>query len=71
MTGSVQADSRYPGVALQGEKWEFFTVAGTEDAKPTWGNQSWRTGGGGGWMPGGYDPETNTIWWGTANPSPL
>jgi glucose dehydrogenase len=22
-------------------------------------------------MPGGYDPETNTVWWGTANPAPL
>ncbi len=28
-------------------------------------------GGGGGWMPGTYDAETNTVWWGTANPSPL
>ena len=37
----------------------------------TWGNNSWRTGGGGGWMPGTYDSETNTIWWGTANPAPL
>jgi alcohol dehydrogenase (cytochrome c) len=53
------------------KKWEFLTVAGTEDAKATWGNDSWRTGGGGGWMPGGYDPESNTIWWGTANPAPL
>src|SRR6267154_2575146 len=53
------------------KKWEFFTVAGTEDAKATWLNESWRTGGGGAWMPGGYDPDTNTIWWGTANPAPL
>ena len=53
------------------KKWEFFTVAGTEEAKATWGNDSWRTGGGGGWMPGTYDPETNTVWWGTANPAPL
>jgi alcohol dehydrogenase (cytochrome c) len=53
------------------KKWEFFTVAGTEEAKKTWGNESWRTGGGGAWMPGGYDPETNTIWFGTANPAPL
>jgi alcohol dehydrogenase (cytochrome c) len=53
------------------KKWEFFTVAGTEDALKTWGGDSWRTGGGGGWMPGTYDPETNTLWWGTANPSPL
>ena len=37
----------------------------------TWGNDTWRIGGGGGWMPGTYDPETNTVWWGTANPAPL
>ena len=53
------------------KKWEFFTVAGTEEAMATWGNDSWRTGGGGGWMPGTYDTETNTVWWGTANPAPL
>ena len=53
------------------KKWEFFTVGGTEEAKATWRNNSWRTGGGGGWMPGAYDPETNTVWWGTANPAPL
>jgi PQQ-dependent dehydrogenase (methanol/ethanol family) len=51
--------------------WEFFTVAGTDEAMKTWGGDSWRTGGGGGWMPGAYDAETNTVWWGTANPSPL
>jgi alcohol dehydrogenase (cytochrome c) len=55
-----------------GEKvWEFFTVAGTEEAKQTWGNDSWKTGGGGGWMVGAYDPETDTVYWGTGNPSPL
>jgi alcohol dehydrogenase (cytochrome c) len=53
------------------KKWEFLTVAGTDDAMKTWGNDSWRTGGGGGWMPGTYDSETGTIWWGTANPAPL
>jgi alcohol dehydrogenase (cytochrome c) len=53
------------------KKWEFFTVAGTDEAKQTWGGDSWRTGGGGAWMPGTYDAETNTIWWGTANPAPL
>ncbi len=54
--------------------WRFYTAAGEEDngdARNTWRNDSWRTGGGGGWMPGGYDPETNTVWWGTANPAPL
>src|SRR5215211_459833 len=53
------------------KKWEFFTVAGTDEAKATWGGESWRTGGGGGWMPGTYDTETNTVWWGTGNPAPL
>ena len=52
-------------------KWTFMTVAGTDDAMKTWGNNSWRTGGGGGWMPGTYDTDTNTIYWGTANPAPL
>ncbi|HKU94525.1 MAG TPA: PQQ-binding-like beta-propeller repeat protein, partial [Vineibacter sp.] len=53
------------------KKWEFLTVAGTEEAKATWGGDSWRTGGGGGWMPGTYDTATNTVWWGTGNPAPL
>ena len=22
-------------------------------------------------MAGAYDPETNTVWWGTGNPAPL
>jgi PQQ-dependent dehydrogenase (methanol/ethanol family) len=58
--------------AKTGKKlWEFLTVAGTDEAMKTWGNESWRTGGGGGWMPGTYDPETDSVWWGTANPAPL
>ncbi|CCD98015.1 PQQ-binding-like beta-propeller repeat protein [Bradyrhizobium sp. STM 3809] len=57
--------------ATGAKKWEFLTVAGTDEAQKTWGNDSWRTGGGGGWMPGSYDSETKTIWWGTANPAPL
>jgi len=53
------------------KKWEFLTVAGTDDAMKTWGADSWRTGGGGGWMPGTFDTASNTIWWGTSNPAPL
>jgi PQQ-dependent dehydrogenase (methanol/ethanol family) len=56
------------------KKWEFFTVGGSEgngEARDSWGNDSWKVGGGGGWMAGAYDPETNTVWWGTANPAPL
>ena len=58
--------------AKTGKKvWEFLTVAPDDEAMKTWGNESWRTGGGGGWMPGTYDAETDTVWWGTANPAPL
>ncbi len=58
--------------AATGKKlWEFVTVGGTDEAKKTWGNNSWRTGGGGGWMVGAFDPASDTVWWGTANPSPL
>jgi alcohol dehydrogenase (cytochrome c) len=53
------------------KKWEFLTVAPDDAAKKTWGHNSWRTGGGGGWMPGTYEADTNTLWWGTANPAPL
>ena len=54
------------------KKWEFDTAGGDSDeAKKTWGNDTWRVGGGGGWMPGTYDSETNAVWWGTANPAPL
>ncbi len=62
--------------AKTGEKvWQFFTVGGNEgtasDRRDTWGNDSWKTGGGGGWMAGAYDPDTNAVWWGTGNPAPL
>ena len=62
--------------AKTGEKaWEFFTVGGNDgtpsDRRDTWGNDSWKVGGGGGWMAGSYDAETNSVWWGTANPAPL
>ena len=53
------------------KKWEFLTAGGTEEARKTWGNESWRTGGGGGWMPGAYNAEKNLVYWGTANPAPL
>jgi PQQ-dependent dehydrogenase (methanol/ethanol family) len=54
--------------------WTFFTVGGNDEndpARQTWGGDSLKTGGGGGWMAGGYDPKTNTVYWGTANPAPL
>jgi PQQ-dependent dehydrogenase (methanol/ethanol family) len=57
--------------ARTGKKlWQFDTVGGDERSRASWGNDSWKIGGGGGWMPGTYDAATNTIWWGTANPAP-
>jgi PQQ-dependent dehydrogenase (methanol/ethanol family) len=53
------------------KKWQFLTVGPDAASQATWGNDSWRTGGGGGWMPGTYDSANNVIWWGTANPAPL
>jgi PQQ-dependent dehydrogenase (methanol/ethanol family) len=53
------------------KKWEFLTSGGTPEAMKTWGNDTWRVGGGGGWMPGTFDPQTNAVWWGVANPAPL
>jgi alcohol dehydrogenase (cytochrome c) len=52
-------------------RWEFDTAGGTPEAQKTWGNESWRVGGGGGWMPGAYNAEKNVVYWGTANPAPL
>jgi alcohol dehydrogenase (cytochrome c) len=55
--------------------WQFFTAGGNDgtpsDRRDTWGGDSYKTGGGGGWMAGAYDPQTNSVWWGTANPAPL
>ena len=56
--------------AKTGKKvWEFLTVGGNDgtavDRRDTWGNDSWKVGGGGGWMAGAYDAETNIVWWGT------
>ncbi|MBV9251300.1 MAG: PQQ-binding-like beta-propeller repeat protein [Acetobacteraceae bacterium] len=50
--------------------WRFDTIGGDERSRASWKNDTWKTGGGGGWMPGAYDPKTNTLFWGTANPAP-
>jgi PQQ-dependent dehydrogenase (methanol/ethanol family) len=52
------------------EAWRFDTIGGDERSRASWKNDSWKTGGGGGWMTGGYDPKTDTLFWGTANPNP-
>jgi alcohol dehydrogenase (cytochrome c) len=50
--------------------WQFDTIGGDQRSRDSWGNDSWKIGGGGGWMTGQYDPKHNTVWWGTANPAP-
>ena len=57
--------------AKSGKKvWQFDTIGGDARSLASWGNDSWKTGGGGGWMTGTYDANTDTIFWGTANPAP-
>jgi PQQ-dependent dehydrogenase (methanol/ethanol family) len=41
-----------------------------DPARQTWSGDSAEFGGGPTWMTGTYDPETDTIFWGTGNPSP-
>ncbi|RMF89759.1 MAG: PQQ-dependent dehydrogenase, methanol/ethanol family [Nitrospinota bacterium] len=48
--------------------WEFNTIK--EDDPNSWGGDSAKYGGGGGWMTGSYDPELDLVFWGTSNPAP-
>ncbi|RZU43056.1 pyrroloquinoline quinone-dependent dehydrogenase [Edaphobacter modestus] len=54
------------------EAWRFWTIpAPGEPGSETWPKgTAYQHGGGTTWMPGTYDPELNTIYWGTSNPSP-
>ena len=60
------------------EVWRWYAVpAAGEAGSETWkceeaGNPDcWKTGGGGMWVTGSYDPATNTTYWGTGNPVPM
>ncbi len=51
--------------------WRFWTVpAPGEFGSVSWPGDLYLHGGGTTWMPGTYDPETNTLFWGTSNPAP-
>src|SRR5579859_429602 len=53
------------------EAWRFWTIPGPgEPGNSSWPGDLYMHGGGTTWMPGTYDPEFNTIYWGTSNPSP-
>lgn len=51
--------------------WRFWTIpAPGEPGSSSWPGELYLHGGGTTWMPGTYDPELNTVYWGTSNPSP-
>ncbi len=51
--------------------WRFWTIpAPGEFGASSWPGKLYLHGGGTTWMPGTYDPELNTIFWGTSNPAP-
>ncbi len=54
------------------ELWKFFTTAADEEpGGDTWGDMSNDRRLASPWgLPGGFDPEKNLVYWGTANPSP-
>ena len=53
------------------EAWRFWTIPGPgEFGSSSWPGEAWKHGGGTTWMPGTFDPELNTIFWGTSNPAP-
>jgi alcohol dehydrogenase (cytochrome c) len=58
--------------ARTGERaWRLWTVPGPgEPGNETWGGDSWKHGGGATWTTGSFDPELNTLYWGTGNPGP-
>jgi alcohol dehydrogenase (cytochrome c) len=51
--------------------WRFNTIPQPGEANfGTWAGDSWKTGGVATWNIGSYDPESNTVYWGTSNPWP-
>ena len=52
--------------------WRFYTIpAPGEFGHDTWKGDSWKTGGGGTWLTGTYDPELNTLYWPIGNPAAM
>jgi alcohol dehydrogenase (cytochrome c) len=53
------------------EQWRFWTIPGPgEPGSESWPGKTYQRGGGTTWMPGTYDPDLNTLYWGTSNPAP-
>jgi alcohol dehydrogenase (cytochrome c) len=69
--GSIRGFIAAFNVSTGSEAWRFYTIPGPGDpGYETWSGDSWKTGGGGIWNTGVYDPELNLTYWGTGNPSP-
>jgi len=52
--------------------WRFYTIpAPGEPGNDTWKGESWKTGGGGTWLTGTYDPELDTLYWPVGNPAAM
>jgi alcohol dehydrogenase (cytochrome c) len=53
------------------QQWKFDTIPGPGEAgHETWQSDAWKTGGGGTWVTGSYDPSLDLIYWGVGNPTP-
>jgi alcohol dehydrogenase (cytochrome c) len=59
-------------IATGERRWRLYAVPKPgEPGSETWeGAEAWARGGGTAWITGSYDPELNTVYWGTGNPSP-
>ncbi|HEX2939637.1 MAG TPA: PQQ-dependent dehydrogenase, methanol/ethanol family [Rhodopila sp.] len=65
--GAIQAYDLKTGKQV----WKTWTIPGPgEPGNDTWKGDSWQHGGGAAWQLGSYDPKTNTVFYGTSNPSP-
>jgi alcohol dehydrogenase (cytochrome c) len=52
-------------------RWKLWTIPGPgEPGSESWPGELYLRGGGTTWMPGTYDPELNTLYWGTGNAAP-
>jgi alcohol dehydrogenase (cytochrome c) len=53
------------------QAWRFWTIpAPGEPGSDSWPGDMFQHGCGTTWMPGTFDPELNTLYWGTSNPCP-
>ena len=51
--------------------WRFYTIPDKgEPGSETWGSDSYKTGGGGAWGVGSYDPALDLVYWGVGQPYP-